>query len=70
MRRRQQEAARPKSLAGATRGPGRGPELWGGRTPSRSNRERQGVDQMNLIAELEAEQIASLGKDIPDFKPG
>lgn len=23
---------------------------------------------MNLIAELEAEQIASLGKDIPDFK--
>ena len=25
---------------------------------------------MNLIAELEAEQIASLGKDIPDFKPG
>ena len=25
---------------------------------------------MDLIAELEAEQIASLGKDIPDFKPG
>ncbi|MFN4099446.1 MAG: 50S ribosomal protein L19 [Pararhodobacter sp.] len=25
---------------------------------------------MNLIAELEAEQIATLGKDIPDFKPG
>ena len=25
---------------------------------------------MNLIAELEAEQIAALGKDIPDFKPG
>ncbi|SNT75174.1 50S ribosomal protein L19 [Paracoccus seriniphilus] len=25
---------------------------------------------MNLIAELEAEQIASLGKDIPDFKAG
>ena len=25
---------------------------------------------MNLIAELEAEQIASLGKEIPDFKAG
>jgi large subunit ribosomal protein L19 len=25
---------------------------------------------MNLIAEIEAEQIASLAKDIPDFKPG
>ena len=25
---------------------------------------------MNLIAELEAEQIAALGKDIPDFKAG
>ncbi|MEM9395329.1 MAG: 50S ribosomal protein L19 [Pseudomonadota bacterium] len=25
---------------------------------------------MNLIAELEAEQIESLGKDIPDFKAG
>ena len=25
---------------------------------------------MDLIAQLEAEQIASLGKDIPDFKPG
>lgn len=29
-----------------------------------------GEDQMDLIAELEAEQIASLGKDIPDFKAG
>jgi large subunit ribosomal protein L19 len=25
---------------------------------------------MNLIAELEAEQIAALAKDIPDFKAG
>jgi len=25
---------------------------------------------MNLIAQIEAEQIAALGKDIPDFKPG
>ena len=25
---------------------------------------------MNLIAELEAEQVAALGKDIPDFKAG
>ena len=25
---------------------------------------------MDLIAQLEAEQIASLGKNIPDFKPG
>ena len=25
---------------------------------------------MDLIAQLEAEQIASLGKSIPDFKPG
>ena len=25
---------------------------------------------MNLIAQLEAEQIAALGNDIPDFKPG
>jgi large subunit ribosomal protein L19 len=25
---------------------------------------------MDLIAQLEAEQIAALGKDIPDFKAG
>ena len=25
---------------------------------------------MNLIAQLEAEQIAALGNDIPDFKAG
>ena len=25
---------------------------------------------MDIIAQIEAEQIASLGKDIPDFKPG
>lgn len=25
---------------------------------------------MDIIAQLEAEQIASLGKDIPDFRPG
>jgi len=25
---------------------------------------------MNLIAQLEAEQIAELGKEIPDFKAG
>ena len=25
---------------------------------------------MNLIAQIEAEQIAELGKDIPDFKAG
>jgi len=25
---------------------------------------------MNLIAQIEAEQIAALAKDIPDFKPG
>ena len=25
---------------------------------------------MNLIAQLEAEQIAALGKDVPDFKAG
>eukprot|EP00581_Thalassiosira_minuscula_P035743 CAMPEP_0184453340 /NCGR_PEP_ID=MMETSP0740-20130409/16267_1 /TAXON_ID=385413 /ORGANISM="Thalassiosira miniscula, Strain CCMP1093" /LENGTH=55 /DNA_ID=CAMNT_0026824533 /DNA_START=155 /DNA_END=318 /DNA_ORIENTATION=- len=25
---------------------------------------------MNLIAQLEAEQIAALGKEIPDFKAG
>ncbi|TDA85971.1 50S ribosomal protein L19, partial [Halomonas marinisediminis] len=25
---------------------------------------------MDLIAQLEAEQIAALGKTIPDFKPG
>ena len=25
---------------------------------------------MNIIAQIEAEQIASLGKDIPDFRPG
>ena len=25
---------------------------------------------MNIIAQLEAEQIAALGKDIPDFGPG
>jgi large subunit ribosomal protein L19 len=31
---------------------------------------QEGARQMNLIAELEAEQIASLGKSIPDFKAG
>jgi large subunit ribosomal protein L19 len=30
----------------------------------------KGADQMDLIAQLEAEQIAALGKTIPDFKPG
>jgi len=25
---------------------------------------------MNLIAQLEAEQIAALGKNVPDFRPG
>ncbi|MEM1301054.1 MAG: 50S ribosomal protein L19, partial [Pseudomonadota bacterium] len=25
---------------------------------------------MDLIAQLEAEQVAALGKDIPDFKAG
>ncbi len=29
-----------------------------------------GVGQMDLIAQLEAEQVAELGKDIPDFKAG
>tara|TARA_R110002126_G_scaffold173089_2_gene321835 strand:- start:109 stop:504 length:396 start_codon:yes stop_codon:yes gene_type:complete len=29
-----------------------------------------GEDQMNLIAQIEAEQIAALGKTIPDFKAG
>jgi large subunit ribosomal protein L19 len=29
-----------------------------------------GDDPMDLIAQLEAEQIAALGKDIPDFKAG
>jgi len=29
-----------------------------------------GVDQMDLIAELEAEQVSALAKEIPDFKAG
>jgi large subunit ribosomal protein L19 len=36
----------------------------------RKNRKQKGAHQMNLIAQLEAEQIAALGKKIPDFKAG
>jgi large subunit ribosomal protein L19 len=44
----------------------------GGRDTSRGNtRARtERTAAMNLIAQIEAEQIAALGKDIPDFKPG
>ena len=28
------------------------------------------TERMNLIAQIEAEQIAALGKTIPDFKAG
>jgi large subunit ribosomal protein L19 len=30
----------------------------------------QGVIQMNLIAEIEAEQVAALAKELPDFRAG
>ncbi len=30
----------------------------------------KGAYQMDLIAQIEAEQVAALGKDIPDFKAG
>ncbi len=43
-------------------------ELWSGIT-SRENREHMET-AMNLIAQIEAEQIAALGKTIPDFKAG
>jgi large subunit ribosomal protein L19 len=42
----------------------------GRHTPLRINRRQKGEDQMDLIAQLEAEQIAALGKEIPDFKAG
>lgn len=45
-------------------------ELWGRITFVGITTSIYGVDQMNLIEQLEAEQIASLGKDIPDFKAG
>jgi len=35
-----------------------------------ANQGEQRTTDMNIIQQLEAEQIASLGKDIPDFKPG
>jgi large subunit ribosomal protein L19 len=35
-----------------------------------TNREQSGVDAMDIIAQIEAEQIAELGHDIPDFKAG
>jgi len=48
--------------------PGRRPKLWcgiiSGKTPC-----QKGI-AMNLIAQIEAEQIAALGKTIPDFKAG
>jgi tRNA (guanine37-N1)-methyltransferase len=44
-------------------------ELWGGIT-SAEIPQAFGDMAMNLIAQLEAEQIAGLGKTIPDFKAG
>lgn len=44
-------------------------ELWGGITSAGKPRARKGI-AMNLIAQIEAEQIAALGKTIPDFKAG
>lgn len=48
------------------------------RTPAQARADKEfarrgrgtGDEAMNLIAELEAEQIAKLGKEIPDFKAG
>jgi len=39
--------------------------LWGYTLPI-----DKGAFQMNLIAELEAEQLAELGHNLPDFKAG
>jgi large subunit ribosomal protein L19 len=39
-------------------------------TPSRDHREQRKGIAMNLIAQIEAEQIADLAKAIPDFKSG
>ena len=47
-----------------------GQELSGRAQLHGKNREQHRRDQMNLIAQIEAEQIAALGKEIPDFKPG
>ena len=69
----QRTSSRP--LAGLPRGsgedgPGRRGRALGRRHHRRSRRAREGRQAMNLIAELEAEQIKALGKDIPDFAPG
>jgi hypothetical protein len=40
------------------------------RTTSRKTASQIGEAAMNLIAQIEAEQIAALGKTIPDFKAG
>jgi large subunit ribosomal protein L19 len=46
-------------------------ELSGRTRPLRNNRKHQiGGFFMNLLAQLEAEQIAALGNTIPDFKAG
>ncbi len=41
-----------------------------GRGHRRDRRAREGRRRMNLIAEIEAEQIKALGKEIPDFAAG
>jgi large subunit ribosomal protein L19 len=51
-------------------GPGRRLRALRWYQTSWNNHEQPKERQMNLIAQLEAEQIAALGKDIPDFKAG
>jgi large subunit ribosomal protein L19 len=45
-------------------------KLWCGITSWEKPRAFERTKRMNLIAQIEAEQIAALGKIIPDFKAG
>jgi large subunit ribosomal protein L19 len=57
-------------LAGASADPVKTQSSWAAPNFVDQTTGNIGEGQMDLIAELEAEQIASLGKDIPDFKAG
>ena len=55
---------------GRASGPGRRGRALGREHHRRDRRAREGRPVMNLIAQLEAEQIRALAKDIPDFAAG
>src|SRR5690606_8950733 len=62
------EGTPSRPLAGLR--PGRRGRALGREHHRRSRRETEGRDAMNIIETLEREQIAELGRHIPDFAPG